>query len=42
MKNNQKNQSYTSAWDTSNSWPVDNEISAAPIPASTKVGINEI
>lgn len=25
MKNNRKNESYTSAWDTSNSWPVDNE-----------------
>ncbi|XP_058446969.1 intersectin-1 isoform X2 [Malaya genurostris] len=23
MKNNRKNESYTSAWDTSNSWPVD-------------------
>uniref|UniRef100_A0A1Q3FUF4 Putative endocytic adaptor protein intersectin n=2 Tax=Culex tarsalis TaxID=7177 RepID=A0A1Q3FUF4_CULTA len=29
MKNNRKNESYTSAWDTSNSWPVDNEPPAA-------------
>ncbi|XP_055636706.1 intersectin-1 isoform X2 [Toxorhynchites rutilus septentrionalis] len=29
MKNNRKNDSYTSAWDTANSWPVDNTPAAA-------------
>lgn len=29
MKNNRKNESYTSAWDTSNSWPVDSAPAAA-------------
>ncbi|XP_055540623.1 intersectin-1 isoform X2 [Wyeomyia smithii] len=29
MKNNRKNESYTSAWDTSNSWPVDTAPAAA-------------
>uniref|UniRef100_A0A8D8PL38 Intersectin-2 n=2 Tax=Culex pipiens TaxID=7175 RepID=A0A8D8PL38_CULPI len=33
MKNNRKNESYTSAWDTSNSWPVNNEPVA---PAQTE------
>lgn len=31
MKNNRKNESYTSAWDTANSWPVHDTSAAAVV-----------
>ncbi|XP_053697449.1 intersectin-1 isoform X2 [Sabethes cyaneus] len=38
MKNNRKNESYTSAWDTSNSWPVDT-VPAAAEPVLTNEAV---
>ncbi|XP_052894252.1 intersectin-1 [Anopheles moucheti] len=43
MKNNRKNESYTSAWDTSNSWATSDTathaaVSNEPVPAATRSG----